>query len=149
MHFERDVLAGRDVLCFDPERPIVRSTVEKVFALYMRYQTTHERAFHKALNELLRLRAEKRKLEIGFESQERKRKENAQREAAEARRQANENRRETAETRKQELHQWALLLAEAKFDHQRVLTLGARLPITMAQMKQSRDGDGSVFTDAA
>jgi hypothetical protein len=38
-------------------------------ALYLRYETTHERAFHKCLNELLRIRAEKRKQEIGFESQ--------------------------------------------------------------------------------
>jgi hypothetical protein len=32
-------------------------------ALYLRYETTHERAFHKCLNELLRIRAEKRKAE--------------------------------------------------------------------------------------
>ena len=31
-------------------------------SLYLRYQTTHERAFHKALNDLLKLRAEKRKV---------------------------------------------------------------------------------------
>ena len=40
---------------------------ERKLALYLRYQTTHERAFHKALNDLLKLRAEKRKAEIGFE----------------------------------------------------------------------------------
>jgi hypothetical protein len=45
---------------------------EKLFALYLRYQTTHERAFHKCLNDLLKLRSEKRKSEIGFESQQRK-----------------------------------------------------------------------------
>jgi hypothetical protein len=39
-------------------------------SLYLRYQTTHERAFHKALNDLLKLRAEKRKTEIGFERQQ-------------------------------------------------------------------------------
>jgi hypothetical protein len=42
---------------------------EKQFSLYMRYQTTHTRAFHKSLNDLLKLRAEKRKAEIGFEAQ--------------------------------------------------------------------------------
>ncbi|MBV8552045.1 MAG: hypothetical protein JOY54_12155 [Acidobacteriaceae bacterium] len=42
------------------------------FALYLRYQTTHERAFHKCLNDLLKLRAERRKEQIGFESQEQK-----------------------------------------------------------------------------
>ena len=40
---------------------------DKRLALYLRYETTHERAFHKCLNELLRIRAEKRKQEIGFE----------------------------------------------------------------------------------
>ena len=128
-------------MCLDPDLPTVRSTEEKVFALYMRYQTTHDRNFHRALNELLRLRAEKRKLEIGFESQKRK-------EAEEARREADENRRRAAEIRKQELHQWAVLLAEAKFDHQRVLTSGACPPQIMTQTKLSRDGEGAVFTDA-
>ena len=108
--------------CLNPELPMCRTTEEKQFALYMRYQTTHERAFHKSLNELLRLRAEKRKVEIGFESQTR-------RAAEETRKQANEN-------RKQELHQWAVMLAEAKVDHQQVLTLGARLPLTMAAIKE-------------
>ena len=31
---------------------------DKRLALYLRYETTHERAFHKCLNELLKLRAE-------------------------------------------------------------------------------------------
>jgi hypothetical protein len=38
-------------------------------ALYIRYQTTHERAFHRSLKELQTLRKERRNLEIGFESQ--------------------------------------------------------------------------------
>jgi low affinity Fe/Cu permease len=77
---------------------------QKQLALYLRYQTTNERAFHKCLNDLLRLRAEKRKQEIGFESQQQK--------------QANQTHREVSENRKQELHRWAVLLAEAKLDHQ-------------------------------
>jgi hypothetical protein len=40
--------------------------------LYIRYATTHERSFYKALNELTKLRKEKEKSEIGFKSQERK-----------------------------------------------------------------------------
>jgi hypothetical protein len=32
-----------------------------LFSLYLRYQTTHTRAFHKSLNDLLKLRAERRK----------------------------------------------------------------------------------------
>src|SRR4051794_669070 len=42
----------------------------KQLALYIRYQTTNERAFHKCLNDLMKLRADKRKQEIGFESQQ-------------------------------------------------------------------------------
>jgi len=77
---------------------------DKRLALFMRYRTSHERAFSKCLAELLKLRAEKRKSEIGFESQKR----------------ANEE-----QTRKQEQHEmakehnkWEILLAEAKVDHQ-------------------------------
>ncbi len=69
----------------------------KQLALLLRYQTTHDRAFHKSLDQLLKLRAEKRKAQIGSESQEQKK---------------------GAETRKQELHKWAVSLAEAKLDRQ-------------------------------
>ena len=113
--------------CFSPEMPLCEQ--EKQLALYLRYQTTHERAFDRCASELRKLRNEKRKAEIGFESQKRK-------QAEEARREANENRRQAAENRKQELHQWAVLLAEAKFTHQEVLTSGARLPQILAQMKE-------------
>src|SRR5947207_3513332 len=67
---------------------------EKQLALYIRYQTTNERAFHKCLNDLLKLRAEKRRQEIGFESQQQQR--------------AEHSRREAAENRKQELHRYAI-----------------------------------------
>ncbi len=46
-----------------------------LFSLYLRYQTTHTRAFHKSLNDLLKLRAEKRKTENGFEAQARQQEE--------------------------------------------------------------------------
>ena len=113
--------------CFSPEMPLCEQ--EKQLALYLRYQTNHERAFDRCASELRKLRNEKRKAEIGCESQKR-------RQAEEARREANENRRQAAENRKQELHQWAVLLAEAKFTHQEVLTSGARLPQILAQMKE-------------
>ncbi len=44
---------------------------EKPFSLFLRYQTTNDRAFHKCLDQLLKLRAEKRKEQDGFESQKR------------------------------------------------------------------------------
>ena len=53
--------------CFDPSSGAI--TNEKPFSLYLRYQTTHSRASHKSLNDLLKLRAERRKAEIGFEAQ--------------------------------------------------------------------------------
>jgi len=53
---------GESETCEDP----------KQLALYLRYQTTHDRGFHKCLNELLKLRAQKRKEEIGFVSQKEK-----------------------------------------------------------------------------
>ncbi len=39
------------------------------FALFMRYGTTHERAFHQSLNQLQSLRKQERNMEIGIESQ--------------------------------------------------------------------------------
>jgi hypothetical protein len=65
---------------------------QKQLALLLRYQTTHERGFHKALNDLLKLRAARQKEQIGFESQQ----------------------------RKQERHKWDILLAEAKVDGQQL-----------------------------
>jgi len=56
--------------CFDQTTGQI--TNEKLFSLYLRYQTTHTRAFHKSLNDLLKLRAERRKEENGFEAQNRK-----------------------------------------------------------------------------
>ena len=42
---------------------------DKRLALYMRYQSVNDRAFSKCLSDLLKLRAERRKEQIGFESQ--------------------------------------------------------------------------------
>ncbi len=75
---------------------------QKQLALFLRYQTANERAFYKALNELLKLRAERRKAEIGFESQQH---------------------RQAAEKRRQELHKWKVLRAEAEVDHRVLLNL--------------------------
>lgn len=43
----------------------------KQLALYLRYQSTHDRGYHKCLSELRSLRADRRKEQIGFESQKR------------------------------------------------------------------------------
>ena len=82
---------------------------ERKLALYLRYQTTHERAFHKALNDLLKLRAEKRKAEIGFERQQHA--------------QADQTRRQERHEMKKERHKWEILLAEVKVEGQQLRDL--------------------------
>jgi hypothetical protein len=67
--------------CFHMDLPFCEQ--EKQLALYLRYGTTHDRAFHKCLSDLLKLRAQRSKEQAGFESQ---------------------TRQAAAETRKQELH---------------------------------------------
>jgi hypothetical protein len=96
-------------MCFNQEYPDCEQEQEKKLALYLRYQTMHERAFYKALNELAQFRAEKRKQEIGFESQERKRND--------------ESRKHAAETRKQEMH-----AARIQFINAKTATHTARIP---------------------
>ena len=127
-------LAQRAVLlqeiCFDRETP--HCDCQKQLALYLRYQTTHERAFERCVKELRSLRNESRKQKIGFESQKR-------RQAEDIRREANETRRQAAETRKQELHEWAVLLAEAKVDHQQMLTSDIRFQQTLAQLREDEE----------
>jgi len=56
--------------CLDPATGQI--TDASLFSLYLRYQTTHTRAFHKCLNDLVKLRSERRKAENGFEAQNRK-----------------------------------------------------------------------------
>jgi hypothetical protein len=97
---------------------------QKQLALFIRYQTTHDRAFHRALNDLLKLRAERRRNEIGFESQRRH--------------QAQESRRQSAEKRKQEIHELAVMLAEAKLNHQQVLTSNLELDKILADAAANR-----------
>ena len=68
-HWLRQRSLNLESSCYDPATGQI--TDQKQLALYLRYQTTHERGFHKAMNDLLKLRAAKRKEQIGFESQQR------------------------------------------------------------------------------
>ena len=52
----------------------------KTLSLWLRYQTTHDRGFHKCLADLLKLRNEKRKDQIGFERHKREAAQNARKE---------------------------------------------------------------------
>ncbi len=56
-------------LSFDGQTPHCEEPDD--LALFLRYQTTHERAFYKCLRELVKLRAERKTAEVGFESQKR------------------------------------------------------------------------------
>jgi len=89
---------------------------DKRLALFMRYRTSHERAFSKCLAELLKLRAEKQKVEIGFESQKRAKEEHT--------------RKQEQHGMAKEHHEWEILLAEAKVDHQQSRTLNRNMDET-------------------
>ncbi|MBV9083405.1 MAG: hypothetical protein JOZ62_12055 [Acidobacteriaceae bacterium] len=107
-------------ICFSSQTGLCHD--EKQLALMIRYQTTHQRAFHKCLKELLTLRAQRSKerldeaalcqraedSRIGFESQERK--ERAQDTA--------DFRKAKAEARKNELHEAKMHLLMSKTAHQ-------------------------------
>jgi hypothetical protein len=85
---------------------------QKQLALFLRYQTTHDRAFRCALHDLLKLRAERTRAEIGFESQKA---------------------RAADETHKQEAHEARTRLAHAKAAHLELdteirSTIEARIP---------------------
>jgi hypothetical protein len=87
--------------CLDPATGQI--TDAALFGLYLRYQTTHTRAFHKCLNDLLKLRSERRKAENGFEAQKRK----------------NEDLRIKNERHemKKEHHYWDVRMKDAAFCH--------------------------------
>jgi len=53
--------------CTDPASGAV--TDEKKFSLYIRYRTTHTRAFHKCLSDLQKLRKQKHQAQLGVEAQ--------------------------------------------------------------------------------
>ena len=99
-HWLRRRALNLESACYDAETGAI--TDQKQLALSLRYQTTHERAFHKALNDLLKLRAAKRKEQIGFESHQRKQEQHQMR---------------------KERHKWEVLLAEVKVEGQQLRDL--------------------------
>jgi hypothetical protein len=99
-HWLRRRALNLESACYDAETSAIIDP--KQLALSLRYQTTHERAFHKALNDLLKLRAAKRKEQIGFESHQRKQEQHQM---------------------KKERHKWEVLLAEVKVEGQQLRDL--------------------------
>ncbi|HTU44624.1 MAG TPA: hypothetical protein VMF91_06155 [Bryobacteraceae bacterium] len=110
--------------CAQSNEELTLEQQEKHLALFIRYQTTNDRAFHRCLADLLKLKAEKRKAEIGFESQQHKK--------------AQESRREAAEKRKQDHHKLDMLLAEAKLNHQELLNCELSFEVTGAPLAPAR-----------
>ncbi len=98
--------------CFDGDQS--NEDHQRSLSLYIRYQTTNERAFSKCLSDLLKLRSERRKEQIGFESQQLKKDDLA--------------RKQQIENRKQDLHQCEIWLAEAKAEHQELLNYRLETP---------------------
>ncbi len=86
------------------------------FSLFLRYQTTHDRAFHKCLDQLVKLRAERRKEQIGFESQKRQQ---AAQEAIDASKQADETRRQEVHRGQSSPHQLESGSNRTRRQHQR------------------------------
>src|SRR5437016_986339 len=92
-HWLRHRALNLESSCYDSATGQI--TNEKQLTLYLRYQTTHERGFHKCLNDLLKLRAAKQKEKIGFESQQ----------CAEQ----EQTRKQEKHDMKKERHQWDIL----------------------------------------
>jgi hypothetical protein len=86
--------------------------VQKGLAPYIRYQAHYDRLFQRALHDLLKLRAEKRKEQIGFESKKAK-------EAQAARSQTQEIRRESEENRKLERHKVDMDIRKTRLDREK------------------------------
>jgi hypothetical protein len=91
----------------------IGSYEDKRLGLYLRYQTTHERAYYKAMRELRNIRKETRKEEIGFESQKR---------AQEA-----HTRQQEKHEMKKEHHQFDIMIANMRHSREYQLTRAAEL----------------------
>jgi hypothetical protein len=116
MHMSTEADENLDVFVLEG----IEKGMHKRVSDYLRYQTQHERLFQRALHDLLKLRAEKRKEQIGFESQKHT-------QAAETRREAAETRRVAAENRKIEEHKITLDIKNQRLDREKSNALLAGL----------------------
>jgi phage-related minor tail protein len=109
-----------DILAFEDESlaPATRKNLE----LYIRYQTSHDRAYQRYAAELRKLQAELKKAEIGFVSQKH---------AA-----AQETRRENNEIRRQEQHANTVQLQKARLEH--ALLRNRKLDCEVSQLESSK-----------
>ena len=87
----------------------------KQLGLYLRYQSTNDRAYHKALSQLLRLRSDRRRSQIGFESRKaRNELQQAKLAAFAEAQQSKQTQAVRAQEMKEELHAAKLRQAEAR-----------------------------------
>ncbi len=85
-------------------------------SLYMRYQTTHDRAFQRCIRELRAIRNDRRREQIGFESQKRAGAQEYRLDNQELRREAQEVRLQEEHLRRQEMHEARLRAVNARAD---------------------------------
>jgi hypothetical protein len=105
--------------CFDPATGL--ATNEKSLSLYIRYESTYNRAYKAAFKQLQSLRADRRKAELGFEAQKRQ--------------QAAETRAQEKHQMKKDAHYWDILKKDAETCHE----LGRNLMQKLDGMKLSPD----------
>jgi hypothetical protein len=107
------------------QQPLFETAVEtgappdaKQLGLYLRYQSTNDRAYHKALSQLLRLRSDRRRSQIGFELQKaRNEMQQVKLVAFAEAQQARQTQAARAEDMKEELHAARLRRAEARANY--------------------------------
>jgi len=92
-------------MCFEPAVPVILAETEKQLALFMRYEAHHERAYHKCLDQLRKMKAERRKTQKETEAQEQ---------------------RQTEQGRKQEKQDLWVRFAKAKAERQELLNEARR-----------------------
>lgn len=98
--------------CFHETAPILNNDgSEKELALYIRYQTTHERAFSKCLSDLLKLRGQLLREQRGFKTQ---------------------LRQEAAERRKQQMHEARMEALKTKTEATKSKTVKPAPPVSTA-----------------
>lgn len=102
-----------DTLAFETDEVLTKEAQKKL-ELYLRYQTSHDRAFQRYAAELRKLQADMKKAEIGSVSQERAA-------AREQRAQTREIRSENKEIRTRERHEIGLKLTLSRFEHQNLV----------------------------
>jgi hypothetical protein len=122
-----------DTLAFETDESVIAQTRKKL-ELYIRYQTSHDRAYQRYAAELRKVQAEMKKEEIGFVSQKRA-------EAKEERVQAQEIRRANTENRRREQHENAVQLQKARIEHQQLLNRKLAAEVFDAEQSKRRPAE--------